>query len=141
MEIKEAIKQLESLKEDRKNFLENDPEHDEIFLEDIEAIDTVLQALEKLQEENKKLKTKNRTQKQLTERVREVTTEQVVSTIEEFEKDYISKDKIKEKIEELKHKLTSKDFTHDMYIGTDKHIFWEHLCAKKDVLEELLKGE
>lgn len=53
----------------------------------------------------------------------------------------ISKDKIKEKIEEIKCKLTSKDFTHDMYIGTDKHIVWEHLCAKKDVLEELLKGE
>lgn len=55
--------------------------------------------------------------------------------------DKIWRNKIKEKIEEIKHKLTSKDFTHDIYIGTDKHIFWERLCAKEDVLEELLKGE
>lgn len=48
MFLSEAIKQLESLKEDRKSFLENDTEHDEIFLKDIEAIDTVLHELKKL---------------------------------------------------------------------------------------------
>ena len=51
MKLLEAKERLESLREDRKSFLENDPEHDEIFLEDIEAIDTVLQSLEDFQEE------------------------------------------------------------------------------------------
>ena len=51
MKLLEAKERLESLREDRKSFLENDTEHDEIFLEDIEAIDTVLQALEDFQEE------------------------------------------------------------------------------------------
>ena len=46
MNISEAKDQLESLKIDRKSFLENDAEHDEMFLKDIEAIETVLQALE-----------------------------------------------------------------------------------------------
>ena len=42
----EAIKQLEDLKIDRQSFLQNEENHDEIFKKDIEAIDTVLQALE-----------------------------------------------------------------------------------------------
>lgn len=130
MELKEAIEILKSLQLDRKSFIEDEVEHDSIFMQDYEAIDTVLQALEELQEENGKY------------RSGELLTANQVKSFEEITKKYyIHKDKIKEKIEEIKHKLTSKDFTHDMYIGTDKHIVWEHLCAKKDVLEELLKGE
>ncbi len=41
-EVEEAIKQLESLKLDRESFLENDKEHDEVYLKDIKAIEIVL---------------------------------------------------------------------------------------------------
>lgn len=60
MFLSEAIKQLESLKEDRKSFLENDTEHDEIFLKDIEAIDVVLRKIDKLKRKNKKLVAENK---------------------------------------------------------------------------------
>ena len=44
--LKEAKAQLLSLKEDRKSFIQNDKEHDDIFLQDINAINIILQALE-----------------------------------------------------------------------------------------------
>ncbi len=46
MELEKAIKQLKSLQEDRKSFIEDEEEHDSIFMQDFEAIETVLQALE-----------------------------------------------------------------------------------------------
>lgn len=49
MKLKEAIEQLKDLKRDRESFLENNKEHDNIFKKDIEAIDIVLQELEKSQ--------------------------------------------------------------------------------------------
>ena len=51
------------------------------------------------------------------------------------------RNKLKKKLGEIQHKLTSEDFKHDMYIGTDKWVFWTRLCAKEDVLEYLLKEE
>lgn len=54
-ELEEAIKQLEDLKVDRESFLQKDQEHDEIYLKDIKAIETVLKKLERLQEENRHL--------------------------------------------------------------------------------------
>ncbi len=124
MELKEAIRILNWSQQQMR--LGNLPGYSQNVNQ---AIKTVLQALEELQEENKKLKTKNRTQKKLTEFVREATTEQVVSTIEEFEKEYISKDKIKEKIEEIKTKSSQADGS---YFMNDYKI---------EALEELLKGE
>ena len=56
MKLEEAIKQLKSLQEDRKSFIEDEAEHDSIFMQDFEAIETVLQELEKLQKENHRLK-------------------------------------------------------------------------------------
>ena len=129
MELKEAKKIINDfIKAMKPVFIvvNNDEINANLKKVEIEALETVLQALEKLQKENKKLKTKNRTQKELTELAREVTTEQVVSTIEEFEKDYISKDKIKEKIEEIKE-IADED-------NMDEFI-------KINVLEGLLKGE
>lgn len=52
-EIEKAIKQLESLKLDRESFLENDKEHDEIYLKDIQAIETVLNYIKELEEDKK----------------------------------------------------------------------------------------
>ena len=46
MNLEEAKLQLLSLKEDRKSFIENDEEHDEEFLKDIQAIEIVLEELE-----------------------------------------------------------------------------------------------
>lgn len=40
--IEEDIKQLRSLKLDRESFLQNDTEHDEIYLKDIRAIENIL---------------------------------------------------------------------------------------------------
>lgn len=84
-----------------------------------------------LKEENRKLKTKLRTQKKLTECVREATTEQVVSTIEKFEKDCISKDRIREKIEEIKNKKAE-----DMFItSTESEL--NTIFALEDLLKEV----
>lgn len=41
-DIDEDIKQLESLKLDRKSFVIGDKEHDEIYLKDIQAIENIL---------------------------------------------------------------------------------------------------
>lgn len=41
-ELEEAIRQLKDIKQDKESFIENDREHDEIFEEDIKAIETVL---------------------------------------------------------------------------------------------------
>lgn len=49
MDLKEAIKQLESLKRDRESFLIQEQEHDEIFLKDIQAIDVATEELKKLE--------------------------------------------------------------------------------------------
>ena len=89
---------------------------------------------EQLQKENEKLKTKNRTQKKLTEYAKEATTEQIVSTIEEFEKQYISKDVLRKKIKELKgdeEKLKQDEDYVPIY----------QIKSKIKVLNELLRGE
>lgn len=41
-ELEEAIRQLKDIKQDKESFIENDREHDEIFEEDIKAIDIIL---------------------------------------------------------------------------------------------------
>lgn len=46
MTTEQAKEQLKSLKADRENFIQNDKEHDKVFLDDIEAIETVLSMLE-----------------------------------------------------------------------------------------------
>lgn len=46
MTTEQAKEQLKSLKADRENFIQNDKEHDKVFLDDIEAIETVLSILE-----------------------------------------------------------------------------------------------
>ena len=46
MTKEQVIEQLKSLKADRESFIQNDKEHDKVFLDDIEAIETVLSMLE-----------------------------------------------------------------------------------------------
>ena len=46
MTKEQVIEQLKSLKADRESFIQNDKEHDKFFLDDIEAIETVLSILE-----------------------------------------------------------------------------------------------
>lgn len=46
MTKEQVIEQLKSLKADRESFIQNDKEHDKVFLDDIEAIETVLSILE-----------------------------------------------------------------------------------------------
>ena len=84
MEIKEAVEQLKSLQENRRSFLEDDAEHDSIFMQDYEAIETVLAELEKY--ENKII----------------LTDEEYRKVIDEAQKDCVPNDKISEKIEYLK---------------------------------------
>jgi len=46
MTKEQVIEQLKSLKADRESFIQNDKEHDKVFLDDIEAIETILSMLE-----------------------------------------------------------------------------------------------
>ena len=48
MNIKDCIKQLESLKRDRLSFVVGDKEHDEVYLKDADAIEIVLGNLDTL---------------------------------------------------------------------------------------------
>ena len=50
--LKEAKAQLLDLKKDRESFIQNDKEHDDIFLKDINAINIILQALDNFQWRN-----------------------------------------------------------------------------------------
>ena len=56
MKLEEAIEQLKSLQDDRKSFIEDETEHNSIFMQDYEAIDTVLNYIEHLQKENEELR-------------------------------------------------------------------------------------
>lgn len=125
MNLKEAIKQLESLKEDRKSFLENDAEHDEMFLKDIEAINTVLQALE-----DKDLDEAN------------------IRADAMLDMDKIWRNKIKEKIEELKVKLEDvsnhREKSKEQEEQEEQAVLWcleIRLDERIKAYEELLKGE
>ena len=55
MTKEQIIEQLKSLKADRESFIQNDKEHDKFFLDDIEAIETVLSMLEEQEYKIKQL--------------------------------------------------------------------------------------
>lgn len=56
MTKEEAIEQLKSLRADRESFIQNEGEHDKVFLEDIKAIETILSMLEEKEKELQMLK-------------------------------------------------------------------------------------
>lgn len=164
--LKSEHKEIPKLS-DAIEILKSLPEYQDLVSKECEAIDTAIaelhamqnlldeknEEIEHLQKENAELKTKNRTQKKLTEYAKEVTTEQVVSTIEEFEKDYISKDKIKEKIQNIAYKtrLAEGDLEilekHSINHWNDNFAYVQEAVAVKNLrnrindIQELLKGE
>ena len=115
MKLEEAIKQLKSLQED---IIEDEVEHDSIFMQDYEAIETVLQELEKLQKENEKLKEID------------LTTVHIKGVCDEKER---WRNKIKEKIKEVDSRECDDVFDLQAFMYEQEAIIEE--------LEELLKGE
>lgn len=115
MELKEAIEATKIVRDSLKDFPNS-----------YEILDTLLKGVEELQKENEKLKANqeefmNEYHKRVQERI----------DIEQELKDSISKDKIKEKIEEIK------SWMNDDCLAL--HEFQRE--AQIDVLQELLKGE
>lgn len=93
-----------------------------------QAIENLIKAYKELERENQMLKnTKNNCP--------HLSTSGVSCNI----KDSISKDKIKEKINELEIELKDEKYTHDMYEGTIKYDEYLGLVAKHNILEELLE--
>jgi hypothetical protein len=56
MELEEAVEQLKSLKESIESSIGDAKDLDDIFVQDLEGIKTVLQELDRLQKENEELK-------------------------------------------------------------------------------------
>ena len=115
MDIKEAIKQLEDLKKDRLSFVIGDAEHDNIFLKDVQAIEIVLGNLEALCDMQKTADRKLENAKKVNEEHKEENgklkekIKKLEETIVDYQRMYcrasndrISKQKIKDKIEEIK---------------------------------------
>lgn len=154
MELEEAKKALnkyrEELWKDNKGVEEYAESGED--LEKIDAIDTVIselvalqnlldekkEELDRLQKENKSIKA--RVDKYI-QGGNETLRLEHEETLKYYHENYISKDKIRENIEKIKHQLTNKDFTHDMYMGTEQYNTWTRLCAKEEVLQDLLKEE
>ncbi len=118
MDIKESIKQLEDLKRDRLSFVTGDKEHDNIFLKDVQAIEIVLGNLEALSDmqktANRELENAKKINKEhkrengeLREKVKklEKKNNEILNSnigIDLSYDDYIPKQKIEDKIEEIK---------------------------------------
>ena len=143
MQLEEAKEQLESLKEDIKSNIDDLTDIEDVFVQDVLAIETVIQEIEtlqksnaELQKENEELKKENgkltRARKWFIEHtVGQIATPEMLRKI--LADEYIHKDKIREKIEELKHADSLKVelcHQHD-----------NKAMAQIEVLEELLKEE
>lgn len=116
-ELEEAIKVLKEIQETNRAWLKETKEErcEEIYLRDIEAIETILKELERLQEENKIMET---------EIAEHVYWESI--PFAEIKNLYIEKDEIREKIEERKFELQQE------YINFEDDI-------KLNILVELLE--
>ena len=78
---------------------------------------------------NKELEEKDKYYNKLIKLAQTITDESLKEALEEFEKDYIPKSKIKEKIEELNRKIKYED--------NEKVIIWLH--KQRNILQELLE--
>lgn len=121
-ELEEAIKVLKEIQETNRAWLKETKEErcEEIYLRDIEAIETALKKLKRLQEENSYLKLKERNR--CVGRYGEIEIHELINKT--LLEDYIEKDKIREKIEELNK---NKDMISGGYAIS--------------ILEELLEGK
>ena len=115
--LEEAVKILKEIQETNRAWLKKtkDENCEKLYLRDIEAIETILKELKRLQEENKNLKKANR---EKADKLIEITDLYLNS---------IAKSKIIEKIEELTN--TKGDFA--TYIATS-----ERIKVLKELLEE-----
>ena len=144
MKLEEAINKLEELSQ-----------YESVVEDHEEAISTALQHIKHLQKENElarksliensniaderndllvevqKLKKENEELKNM-----DLTTVYIKGVADEKER---WRNKIKRKRDELRIQVTSKEFTHDMYMGTEKFIMFTKLCAMGEVLQDLLK--
>lgn len=99
---------------------------------EINAIETVLTELKRLQEENTQYK-------RIKKIADSVTQEEVEEAIKRAEKEFIAKDKIREKIEELKNDRETK---YDNFMGYRVESREQQDIDKKiKILEELLEGK
>lgn len=119
-ELEEAIKTLREIQESNRSWLKETKEEncEKMYLRDIEAIETVLKELERLQEENSKLERANKTYINSIQSITPVLLE-----------DYIAKDKIREEIKELQN----------MKIDGEVFITSKNFAIK--TLQELLEGK
>lgn len=144
MELEKAKEQLKSLKKDMKKDTKG---LEGIFVEDIQAISKVLQELERLQKENKELECVKKAIKVYKTDVGTENCQFVLMSENEFLNsfnykclldDYISKNEIREKIEELNknEKLELKGTK-----GGDRYFIKQMYQTKRNILQDLLKEE
>lgn len=119
MKLEEVKEQLESLKESIKSSIEEPTDVEDVFVQDVQAIETVLQELEHLQKENEELKNERNGYRT-----------QVNSA---FDNGFIHKDKIREK----------KDYYYDRAFSNSyiKPIKKTQALAMWYALNDLLKEE
>ena len=132
MQLEEAKEQLESLKEDIKSNIDDLTDVEDVFVQDVQAIETVLQEIETLQKSNAELQKEKEDLKGKNKLLQENYTK-CFEDLNWVLTNYIHKDKIREKIEELKHADSLKVelcHQHD-----------NKAMAQIEVLEELLKEE
>lgn len=93
MELKEAVEQLKSLKESIESSIGDAKDLDDIFVQDVEGIKTVLQELDRLQKENVMLENTKMNCPYFN--TSGISCDKKFCNLD----DYISKDKIREKID------------------------------------------
>lgn len=147
MKLEEAKEQLESLKESIKSSIEEPTDVEDVFVQDVQAIETVLQELERLQKENelaRKTLIENSNiadeRNDLLVEVQKLKKENEELRIERngyraqvnsaFDNGFIHKDKIREKIEKIKDKKAE-----DMFITATQSKL-NTIFALEDLLKE-----
>lgn len=133
MKLKKAIKRLQGMQKDRKKFAEDEQEMNSIFMEDYEAIEAVLSELERLQEENEGLKIQRNAEPILLKnRMYFIDSEAYRDAIETMRENYIPKQRIKDKIEELKKDKDSKYY----YMFLEERDIENTIEVLKEILKE-----
>lgn len=113
--------------------LEDDISVGEYSTTKTETLETALKELKKLQEEKKEIKKENSQYKRIKNIINSVTKEELDEAIKRADKEFIAKEKIKEKLEDLKrqYKKVSEENSIKAFI----------LKCQIEILEELLEGK
>ena len=98
--------------------------------EDYGIFEIILNLIEKLQKENEEFKKENSMIRKVDKIVENITITDIENAIEEAEQQYISVQKVKDKIEELNKKIENEE--------NEKVIVWLH--KQRRVLQELIEG-